>query len=287
MSLRVARIPYLNSLPFYTCLPAGTEVLDLPPRQLGEAAAAGAVDAGILSLCDILQNPDLVALGSMGVAARGPVHSVLLFSRQHPERLDGARVAVTSETSTSFPLLRLLLAQRFGVGQTTFERRAPASDSGADVDAHLLIGDAALVAAAAAGLVPGRSQYRGEPMPVDAAGASSWQWVLDLAGCWVDWQQLPFVFAEWVVRRQAPAGACDELSAALQESLRRFEEDPAALAQAAAASGPLDAAAVRAYLDGFTYRLGEDERAGVARFRALLENEPWWQPDTAAASLSP
>lgn len=274
MSLRVARIPYLNSLPFYACLPEGTEELDLPPRQLGEAAASGAVDAGILSLCDIMQTPGLEPLGDLGVAVNGPAHSVLLFSREHPEQLQGT-IGITSETSTSFPLLRLLLSRRFGASRVEFARLLTGSPP-ADPVAELLIGDAALVAAAAVGLVPGSSCYEAGPMPVPRADASRWSWVLDLGACWVDWQGLPFVFAEWVVRGDAASGARRALGAAIDESLRRFESDPDAVAAEASGWAGLQHGAVRAYLQGFTYRLGAAERAGIARFQEMLGESPWW-----------
>lgn len=284
MSLRVARIPYLNSLPFYACLPGGTEVLDLPPRQLGEAAAAGAVDAGILSLCDIMQTPDLTPLGDLGVAVNGPAQSVLLFSREHPERLRG-RVGVTSETSTSFPLLRLLLSRRFEAGDVAFARLHGGPGAG-DLDAELLIGDAALVAAAAVGLLPGRSHYAAAAMPVPRADASRWRWVLDLGACWVDWQKLPFVFAEWVVSRHADADARRQLGDAIDESLRRYEADPDAIAAEAVGWAGLQHDSVLAYLQGFTYRLGAAERAGIARFRSLLAEESWWPLERTTSGAS-
>jgi len=53
-------------------------------------------------------------VGPFGVATRGPVQSVLLFSRRPPEALAGAMVSVTPETSTSIRLLRLLLDVRRG-----------------------------------------------------------------------------------------------------------------------------------------------------------------------------
>ena len=46
----IARIPYLNSAPFYARWDEapGTTV-DLPPRALGEEARAGRADAGLMS----------------------------------------------------------------------------------------------------------------------------------------------------------------------------------------------------------------------------------------------
>src|SRR2546422_4490196 len=52
--VRVGRIPYLNSEPFYFTLD-GHELVPLPPRPLGQAMEAGRVDAGPLSLVDFFR----------------------------------------------------------------------------------------------------------------------------------------------------------------------------------------------------------------------------------------
>ena len=52
--LRIGRIPYLNCEPFFARL-GGVELVALNPRRLGEAVAAGDLDAGPLSLVDQLR----------------------------------------------------------------------------------------------------------------------------------------------------------------------------------------------------------------------------------------
>jgi predicted solute-binding protein len=272
MALRVARIPYLNSVPFYQRVPERLELLDLPPRQLGQAAREGAVDAGILSLCDILRTPGLESLGGLGVAVDGPAHSVLLFTRERPERIDGGTVGVTSETSTSFPLLRLLLERRYDAGNVHFERRFdPATQAG-----QLLIGDSALRAAAIGGLMPGRSEYGAEALELDASDRQPWRWALDLGAVWCDWQRQPFVFAEWVVREEVPTPACDELERALEESLAWSEQHADELAARNEGAMGLSAKGVAEYLAGFTYRLGARERRAIDTFREMIESTTWW-----------
>jgi len=273
--IRVARIPYLNSVPFYRTVPAQVELLDLPPRQLGAAAREGAVDAGILSLCDIFRIPGLMPLGDMGVAVNGPSHSVLLFTRERPEMLAGSAVGVTSETSTSYPLLRLLVTERLRIPEVHYERRlAPGSQAG-----QLLIGDAALRAAAAGGLVPGRDTYGPDPIALSASSAQPWRWALDLGAAWCEWQSMPFVFAEWVVRESVASASRQELAAALHASLDWSEANLGAVATESEGMAGLDAAAAEAYLHGFTYRLGAPERRAIGLFREMIENSPWWQTE--------
>src|SRR5262249_57729285 len=80
------------------------------------------------------------AVPALGVAARGPVHSVLLFSRRSPEALGGALISVTPETATSVRLLRLLLEVRRELqGVRLIRGLEPAQ-----ADALLVIGDNAM-----------------------------------------------------------------------------------------------------------------------------------------------
>ena len=100
---RIARVPYLNSAPFFRGLrlaevDAGSNV----PRQLGERAAAGELTAALLPLVDYFRLSDrFERLGRFGIGVRGRARSVLLFSLRPIRQLDGAAIAVTNETSTT------------------------------------------------------------------------------------------------------------------------------------------------------------------------------------------
>src|SRR5262249_62028266 len=111
----VARIPYLNAEPYYADwdqLP-GTSV-DLVPRRLGEEARAGNVDCGLMAAADwFALEESFERVGAFGIACRGEVESVLLLGRSPVESLSGARVVLTSESSTSAALIRILLERRF------------------------------------------------------------------------------------------------------------------------------------------------------------------------------
>lgn len=263
--IRVARIPYLNSVPFYRGFPApGVELLDLPPRHLGEAARAGEVDAGILSLCDTFDLEGFEPLVPMGIATRGPAHSVLLFSERHPTELDGATLGVTTETATSIRLLELLLAEVFEVQPARLERT---DDAAPGLPAALLIGDRALRAAAEASVLPHRGRYGPGPVPLPDGGR--WRWMLDLGDAWWRWRGQPFVFARWMVRsgidEQARAGLVEVLESSLRDSLR----DLGAVARAHTSAG-LPAKAAEAYLRGFRYGFEQEEQQALRDFHELI-----------------
>ncbi|NKB88902.1 MAG: hypothetical protein GKS06_11850 [Acidobacteria bacterium] len=282
-ALRVARIPYLNSAPFYQQLAgAGFELVDMPPRELGRLASAGQVDAGILSLCDLLRDPVFDELGKIGISADGPAHSVLLFTRGELSDLEGGTIAITGETSTSFPLLRLLLETRHSIS-TDFARR-PNGPQSEDVG-HLLIGDAALRVAAAGGLVPGLADYSPDMIPLARPTEGDWTHVVDLGAAWKRWQGLPFVFARWAAATHVPTADREDLQRRINESLDTSSLDLRRVAATRAASAGLDDEAGRAYLEGFGYRLGSDEEAGQQRFIELLEATDWWAHDERLAGV--
>ncbi len=236
---RVGRLPYLNVHPFHAGWEgAEPEWVVAPPRRLGALAAQGVLAAAPLASRDALA---LVAryrpLAELGIARRGAVRSVLLFSRVPMGALEGARVAVTAESRTSRALLRILLSRQAGVRHTR-----PAASS-AEADAWLAIGDPALAARA----------------------RSEWPVVTDLGEAWTAWTGLPFVYARWVVRRDVPPAAARRLAARLRASLARFAApDPSALPPGVT---PAEAAA---YLRDFVYCLGPAELAGLRRFHEEL-----------------
>jgi chorismate dehydratase len=246
-STLIARIPYLNTEPFYrTFRAAGYELLDLPPRQLGEAAEAGRVVGGPMSLCDYWRlEEQFEPLGPYGISCAGPVRSVLLFSDRPAGELNGATVAVTPDTSTSVRLLELLFRHRYDVSPSAWRH-------GFDdpTDAVLLIGDAALRASAH------------PPKPH----------VLDLSAAWYAWMKQPFVFALWVVKRALPLEEKKVLAMRFEDALYEGLKEIPAIAAARSADLGLPAATLEEYLRHFRYRLTPDDWQGLDTFRRLLEH---------------
>jgi chorismate dehydratase len=250
----LARIPYLNAAPFYVrwASAPGTTV-DLPPRALGEEARAGRADAGLMAAADwFTLDPAFERVGTLGIACRGPVSSVLLLSRGPLSALaDGSTIDLTTESQTSVALTRILLAGRYGLSRVSYRRRAIEAGEAPAGDAWLLIGDAALRA---------RSAYAGDGLHVTDLGAE-----------WLDWTGLPFVYALWTVRASLPGEEKARLAAFLEASLAEGERNLKALAREAAQADPAlgNSAELLTYLEAFTYRLGAEEEAGLARFRAM------------------
>jgi chorismate dehydratase len=244
-----ARIPYANAAPFYALWgDAPFAVRNLVPRDLGIEAEHGTVDLGLMATADYLRLRDrFELLGPLGVAARGEVQSVLLFSRRPPEALGGSLVSVTPETSTSIRLLRLLLDVRRGLTGVRYLRGLEP----AQADGLLAIGDRAM-------------RMRQSP----PAGFTH---VLDLGADWLEWTGLAFVYAVWAVRSELDPATKSELGSFLDSSLATGLASLPDVARSITEPG-WPAEDVEAYLRRFHYRLGAEDLLGLDRFELLLRS---------------
>lgn len=239
--LRVGHIPYLNCEPFYAHL-SGFDLVRLTPRELGQAVARGALDAGPLPVVNFLTHEQALAPLPFGIATPRRAQSVVLFSDRPLPELDGAVIGVTPETSTSVQLLRILLALKYEVTPRAWVEPDEACD------AVLLIGDRALRALKSKGRFPH---------------------AVDLGSEWTRWTGLPCVFARWAARASVPEAERLAVAKALDSALERGLADLPRIAARRRDTG-LTEAEVAAYLRGFTYRLGAEEEKAIAEFSRLL-----------------
>jgi len=243
-----ARIPYANAAPFYALwADAPFAVRNLAPRDLGREAEAGTVDLGLMAAGDFLRLRDrFEMLAPLGVAARGDVHSVLLFSRRPAGALESALISVTPETSTSIRLLKLLLGVRRDLTGLRYVRGLEP----AQADGLLLIGDEAM-------------RTRNRP-------PEGFVHTLDLGADWLEWTGLPFVYAVWAVRAALEPSLKGDLRAFLESSLAAGLASLPEVARRETGPG-WSTAEMEAYLRRFHYRLGPEDLQGMARFEAMLQ----------------
>jgi chorismate dehydratase len=241
---RLGQLAYLNTAPFRRV--DGVDALAVAsPRLLGRWAEEGRIDAGPISLVDSWRlERDFEPAGPFVIAVKNAARSVLLFARRTWDALDGARVGVTDQTSTSVELLRVLATARDG------RRLRLATGFAPEDDARLLIGDAAL-----------------QP---PAEVTRQFPYVTDLGEEWNAWRRLPFVFARFMMRRSLDADRKAAVVEALEESLQRFEREGLAPTVSRPSGYTLERAS--AYLAGFIYRAGPEEERAAAEFRTWHES---------------
>jgi chorismate dehydratase len=211
MSVALAMIPYTNMAPYRQLgAPTGCHFVPLVPRASIDALLTNQVAAAAVPVGGLPQLGDTVEMmGRFGIAAKGACMSVLLFSRVPFEAMHAPKtLRITTETASSVRLLYLLLGRTHG-----FDRLPRLVAAGEPADAELLIGDRALL--------------RGASLRAE----DEFSHITDLAQKWFDIHGLSFVFARWVVRKDA-TGAVKK---ALARWLEEFKADETVLAARAVA----------------------------------------------------
>jgi chorismate dehydratase len=171
-SFRVGSVGYLNAVPLTRGLEE--EVLYATPSKLAKLLRKDELDAGLVSIVEVLFNDRYDVLDGIAIASLGEVKSVLLA---HRRPLEEAREIYCDPASlTSVELLRVLLAERglkpeFKPLQSYALAQLP--------DYALLIGDPAL------DFLLGPHEHE----------------IWDLGAAWYELTQLPFVYAVWALRR--------------------------------------------------------------------------------------
>lgn len=197
MTINIGQIKYANCTPIFTALAnhfdcSAYRFVEGVPAQLNAMLRCGAIDLSPSSSIEYATAHDQYCLlPKLSISAVGAVKSVFLFSRVPVEELDGCPIGLSAESDTSVNLLKVLLSRKYGF-RNRFERTAlPLAEALDLYPGLLLIGDSALKGAAARGSLH----------------------CYDLGELWHSFTGLPFVFALWIVRRDAAREKHAELSA--------------------------------------------------------------------------
>ena len=256
---RLGRIQYLNVLPIYFALEHlfgenGYHLVRGTPADLNAAMRRGEVDLGSISAMEYGRNyKDYLLLSDLSISSRGPVGSVLLFSRRPFPELEGRTVRVSAASASGAALVKVLLAELFKV-KPNYRRGLLAGRSLDEVDAVMAIGDEAL-------------RLKNEKaMPYE----------LDLGEAWQQLTGLPFVFGVWAVRRDF-AKARPEAAFALHRLLLRSKTwglgSLAELSRMAAAPFGMTPEQVLAYFHQLDYALEPEHERGLRTFFHYLHEQ--------------
>ena len=244
MALSVGCVPYLYAEPFYFAMTRrGMALYECVPSAVTDAAANGMIDAGPVPLVDCFRLADhFEPVAGFCVASVQRAGSSLLYSTSPITGLAGAHIGVTDEAATALRLLQVLLRLKYQVQPAAYGPLQAAHD------AFLLIGNQAL------------RQRRGAP---------GFPYTYDLGAEWYAWTGLPFVFARWMVRKEAPAKDKALLEEALYVGL---EDGVEALYQVAEPREdllmlPRD---IVTYIQGFRYYIGKSEQQAIDQFQRYL-----------------
>ncbi|MCP4747852.1 MAG: hypothetical protein GY874_17205 [Desulfobacteraceae bacterium] len=250
----IAMIPYANMAPFhYAGPPSGCRFVPYAPRDSIHALRAKQVWAAAAPVGGLAKLTDIVTFsGDFGIAARGPVMSVLLFSdRPFSQFQRPATLRLTSESASSVRLLYLLLGYAHGFENLPFRCSGAGPANG-----ELKIGDTALIWAK-------RLKQHGR--------VQTYQYVTDLCSLWYNRHRLPFVFARWVVRRDAPGQLKENLLQWLEDVRVREKSLIDLCAPVVARNLNFEIGETKNYLSLIRRCLGQEDLAGQDLFLSELK----------------
>jgi chorismate dehydratase len=222
----------------------GMVLYELVPGAVAMAAARGEIDAGPVPLVECFRLQDhFEPVAGFCVASVQHTGSSLLYSTRPIAELAGAHIGVTDEASTALRLLDVLLRVKYRVQPAAY---GPLQAAHA---AFLLIGNDAL------------RQRRGAP---------GFPYTYDLGTEWHAWTGLPFVFARWMVRKEAAPKDKVLLEEALYVGLEDGVEALYQVAEPREDLLMLPRDIVR-YIQGFRYYIGKSEQQAIEQFRHYLQ----------------
>ncbi|MEZ0360514.1 MAG: menaquinone biosynthesis protein [Hydrogenobacter sp.] len=194
--IRIGKVSYLNTMPlFYKWEDPKLELVSGHPSNLVRMLRKGSIHAGIVSSAEYLINMDLYTyVPNVSISSRERVCSVLFFSKVPIDKVK--KVYLTPNSVTSRYLSVYILEEVYRLKPIYTEDRKEA-------DCLLLIGDEALFEKKA-----GRYIY-----------------IYDLAEEWYRIHKLPFVFALFTVRKDAPSWLSERIEELCKISMEAFYKD--------------------------------------------------------------
>ncbi len=236
-----AGAPYSNQAPLMEKLveiSPGSRVEYGHPSILVKGLLAGKVDAAVIPVAHMFAHPELTLIEGLGVAAEGPVRSVLLKCNKPMGQIK--TVARDPASATSNALAELLLTKYFKQEVEMCDFKTVEKP-----DAAVVIGDRALCA---------------DPAP---AGD------IDLAEAWLKWTQLPFVFAVWAVRKD-----CEQIAEITEIAHKAYAAGFKATEAIAERFADQLGGTYLFWLDyldnSIYYKLSARDLEGMARFKKLI-----------------
>lgn len=247
---RIAASSYLNTAPLIWSFIHGSQrdqvtlFTDTAPARCGEMLANGEVEAALVPIIEYQRIPDIAIVPDVCVGARTAVRSVVLATRKNNLKKVES-VALDESSRTSAALVKIIFREFLGF-EPKWETSAPDLKSMlAHADAALIIGDPAMK-------IP-RAKLR----------------VYDLATLWHEFTGSGFVFAMWMVRKDALEKVRSvDFAAARDEGLANLND----IERTYADQIGLSEGEIRSYLtENIVFEVDEEMKRGLRLYFELAE----------------
>ena len=258
---KLGQFSFINSLPIVLPLMRGEVALEAditlaPPSKLNALISEGGLDVSAVSSFEYLSRNDLAFIPDVSISCRGPVGSVLLFSKHSLEDLAKPErtLVASAQSATSINLLRVMMLEQFGTTPRITADMSPELESD-QVDGVLVIGDHAL--------------------EVDTAWSTR-HLRIDMGDWWVRTSGLPMVFGLWAARMNWIERAATQY-ATTSDALRRSKQlglgrcFEAVLDEAEQRTGLARTRLKHYYESQIDFNLTPEHLEGLGHYKSLLQ----------------
>ncbi len=246
--LRIGTVPYCNAWPLTHFLPEklpGAIVSEWFPADMRFRLMAHHLDLVLMPVAELMNLPFGKIIGDCCIGCRGPVQSVLLFSRV--PIFEVKTISLDTASRSSVTLCELMFRHFFGLSPEKYKLDSEKTLDDCKTDAFVVIGDRALA------FEPG----------------DHWEHRIDLGELWLEKTGLPFVFAAWIgcsPRAWSHPGLANSLQAARDLGVASIEAILDAK-EAANVPSPVSRQQMLTYFtQSIRYRIGEQERQAIQSF---------------------
>jgi chorismate dehydratase len=241
--IRVGAVSYLNTKPLLygirrsPALMERTRLVEEYPSRIAQMLVEGTIDVGLVPVAIIPKLGEWHIVSDYCIGAVREVASVCLFSETPVEQVQ--KVLLDYQSRTSVNLARVLLKHHWKLSPLLEEAGPDYRKDIKGTTAGVVIGDRAL------------EQRKISP------------YIYDLAGEWIRFTGLPFVFAAWIANRQLPPDYLALFNEANAVGLHELD--------AVIAENPFPAYDLHTYYThNIDYLLTDEKREGLKKFLSLL-----------------
>jgi len=203
--IKISAVSYLNTFPFVFGIKTSGKLDDIElqldiPSICAEKLKHHIVDLALVPVGAIpeLENPHFVSDYCIG--AESDVKTVVLLSHKPIEEI--TEIALDFDSRTSVQLVKVLAAKFWKIRPIWRNLGPEEAEKAKDIESLIAIGD---------------KTFR---------LVTQFPYVYDLAGEWIRFTSLPFVFAVWLANRPLPEGFLVNFNKALKYGIQRKVEIP-------------------------------------------------------------
>lgn len=241
MEMKIGKFDYINNyLPYYYVEKEGlAEIVSVSPKEMVVLLESGSIDYAPIPSFYYLANKHRLRRYKFCVASDGRVYSVLVVSKNGKL---GERIGVTSETTTSLNLLKIILKEKGLNCKLVLTKYSKAEDILKECDSALVIGDSALEA------------------------LNKFEVVFDLGMEWKDITGYPMVFG--ISASIKDAKECDEL---IIRSLKWGYENFDEVVSSASKKFGIDEEFLRVYFKALKHEMDSRCEKGLKAFEEMCK----------------